>query len=259
MVTSSIQLLFQPTEADSKGVANGFEDSLADAIEDGDLQDKLDLRHPDSEVIILDSANLDRSIPAVTNDGNDSIGGTGVAGAVIGSIAILAVIGLFVSRRQPPKESHDDLEPGPKDLQLEEELVDDLDLVKAEATLGATSPDYGKSKDAMVDLDEDHPALMSHDSSSNAGSSGWSSSAGVSSLNTGSTDGLEIDHPVTGLGLATMRAQTRALQTGTESSTPNVPVISRADLDSAIEAGDWAAVGATAALLAAASDSQSFS
>ena len=43
------------------------------------------------------------------------------------------------------------------------------------------------------------------------------------------------------------------------SDVPDVPDISRDDLDSAIEAGDWAAVGATAALLAAASDSQSYS
>jgi hypothetical protein len=40
---------------------------------------------------------------------------------------------------------------------------------------------------------------------------------------------------------------------------PDMPDVSRDDLDSAIEAGDWAAVGATAALLAAASDSQSYS
>ena len=38
-----------------------------------------------------------------------------------------------------------------------------------------------------------------------------------------------------------------------------VPDVTREDLDLAIEAGDWAAVGATAALLAAASDSQSVS
>lgn len=38
-----------------------------------------------------------------------------------------------------------------------------------------------------------------------------------------------------------------------------VPEVTREDLDVAIEAGDWAAVGATAALLAAASDSQSVS
>jgi hypothetical protein len=40
---------------------------------------------------------------------------------------------------------------------------------------------------------------------------------------------------------------------------PDVPNVSREQLDDLIEAGDWAAVGATAALLAAASDSQSAS
>lgn len=40
---------------------------------------------------------------------------------------------------------------------------------------------------------------------------------------------------------------------------PEIPEVSRSDLDNAIESGNWAAVGATAALLAAASDSQSFS
>lgn len=43
------------------------------------------------------------------------------------------------------------------------------------------------------------------------------------------------------------------------SGVPKLPEVTRDDLDSAIEAGDWAAVGATAALLAAASDSQSYS
>jgi hypothetical protein len=43
------------------------------------------------------------------------------------------------------------------------------------------------------------------------------------------------------------------------SGIPSVPEVTREDLDTAIEAGDWAAVGATAALLAAASDSQSHS
>lgn len=41
-------------------------------------------------------------------------------------------------------------------------------------------------------------------------------------------------------------------------SVPELPVVSRADLDSAIEAGDWAAVGATAALLAQSSESLSY-
>lgn len=45
----------------------------------------------------------------------------------------------------------------------------------------------------------------------------------------------------------------------TDSDTAGMPQASRDQLDTLIEAGDWAAVGATAALLAAASDSQSFS
>lgn len=47
---------------------------------------------------------------------------------------------------------------------------------------------------------------------------------------------------------------------GVEGSVPNMPSVSRNDLDAAIQAGDWAAVGATAALLAnAASDTNSVS
>ena len=41
-------------------------------------------------------------------------------------------------------------------------------------------------------------------------------------------------------------------------SVPELPVVSRSGLDSAIEAGDWAAVGATAALLAQSSESLSY-
>jgi hypothetical protein len=43
----------------------------------------------------------------------------------------------------------------------------------------------------------------------------------------------------------------------TDDGHSEVPSVSRDQLDSLIESGDWAAVGATAALLAAASDSQS--
>jgi len=47
---------------------------------------------------------------------------------------------------------------------------------------------------------------------------------------------------------------------GVEGPVPNMPNVSRNDLDAAIQAGDWAAVGATAALLAnAASDTNSLS
>jgi hypothetical protein len=69
------------------------------------------------------------------------------------------------------------------------------------ATLGAKQADYGKNKGktsvvaydtleagALATSDKAGDAAEEHESSSNAGSSGWSSSAGVSSLNTGSND-----------------------------------------------------------------------
>jgi hypothetical protein len=68
--------------------------------------------------------------------------------------------------------------------------------------LGATQADYGKNKSkqavqtsvvAFDTLEEDVKAgPRGDDESSNAGSSGWSSSAGVSSLNTGSADSLDF-------------------------------------------------------------------
>jgi len=61
--------------------------------------------------------------------------------------------------------------------------------------LGASEPDYGRASRRAVEAMEAgedivaEPEMDVHpDSSSNAGSSGWSSSAGLSSLNTGSVD-----------------------------------------------------------------------
>lgn len=145
------------------------------------------------------------------------------------------------------------------------------------------------------------------DSSSNAGSSGWSSSAGISSINTASIeDSLELENnhfqdvstlaamgaasavahrisakedaspkfvPVSNsfrdLDTSTLGSDTGSLvdhgsaeelnlpNSNVTDNVPKMPLVSRADLDSAIEAGDWAAVGATAALLVSATDSDS--
>mmetsp|Transcript_29089 Transcript_29089/g.49609 ORF Transcript_29089/g.49609 Transcript_29089/m.49609 type:complete len:969 (+) Transcript_29089:313-3219(+) len=138
--------------------------------------------------------------------------------------------------------------------------------------------------------------MDSNDDSSSAGASGWSSSAGMSSLNTESLqdapsfdtsidDGFSTGSPTK--ALATIAAASAVVETtrvtqddsepvfipldGSQSteddvaSPPISPVgihstpqgeVSRADLDMAIEAGDWAAVGATAALLAGTSKSE---
>ena len=62
---------------------------------------------------------------------------------------------------------------------------------------------------------------------------------------------MTYSHPIF---LSTLR-----MSAGIEELDVPAGAVSRSDLDNAIEAGDWAAVGATAALLAAASDSQSAS
>lgn len=63
------------------------------------------------------------------------------------------------------------------------------------STLGASPPDYGRASRRAVEAMEAGEDIVAEpgmdlqpDSSSNAGSSGWSSSAGLSSYNTGSLD-----------------------------------------------------------------------
>ena len=75
------------------------------------------------------------------------------------------------------------------------------------------------------------------DDDSSAGSSGWSSGGASSSIDT-----REEHLPGSG---------------GAVDAIPQDGKLSKDDLDAAIDAGDWAAVGATAALLASASDSAS--
>jgi len=112
------------------------------------------------------------------------------------------------------------------------------------------------------------------ESSSNAGSSGWSSSAGMSSLNTASVDSMEHGYGCTSLatigkasGIHNNYRGSRLYEEGddgdgsnksdpNEDTLPDLTHLSRVELNTAIQAEDWAAVGATAALLAS-SDSTS--
>ncbi|KAL7539834.1 hypothetical protein ACHAXR_009661 [Thalassiosira sp. AJA248-18] len=155
----------------------------------------------------------------------------------------------------------------------------------------------------MMPPSPSHRKTKSSDSSS-AGESGWSSSAGVSSLNTasfdaGTDDGLLLGSP--DRLLATLDAANTATETANTVQRDSPPIflpvgrssgdqasldstdspsmgtnplqihskrgsgapspiqgkVTRDDLNAAIEAGDWAVVGATAALLADPSTSQS--
>eukprot|EP01082_Thalassiosira_pseudonana_P003174 g3692.t1 g3692 contig12:2570903-2574182(+) len=132
----------------------------------------------------------------------------------------------------------------------------------------------------------------SRDDSSSAGASGWSSSAGLSSLNTATFDTLTDDEGMTPshgsmlAAIGTASAITHTIYADRNEQEPIfLPVrydeelrdveslssasddvdksslgrgkVTRADLNAAIDAGDWAAVGATAALLANSSDHDS--
>jgi len=142
--------------------------------------------------------------------------------------------------------------------------------------------DDDTSKHSTDDLEKSD--VESQASSSNAGSSGWSSSAGVSSMNTASVDSMEKDvllgSNLATIGLHSSIAANRlastssklqyvpeqnenekndldSLSSGSDKLISTSPSVTRSDLDQAIEAGDWAAVGATAALLASSSESVS--
>jgi len=274
-------------DGDNAGaVQTKFGDALDAAIEAGDLQRALP---SDSPVRILDSITP----PGSSDDGG--IGGRAIGGiSAAAAVLLLAAIGFLIvgGRRRGGSEKEDD------DHQFPTTPVDTPPSpteMKDDGNLGASKPDYGENmKQQVVNLDgmeeeEKIPVAMgavSHDSSSNAGSSGWSSSAGISSLNTGSVDDSLDFKSGAGAKLAAIGAASAiaggavvaaAAKKGEEdeeeesgdktkgttqidaSELPEVSNATRGDLDNAIEAGNWAAVGATAALLAAASDSQSFS
>lgn len=231
IITASVILLFQPTDEEYERISDEFERELLAAIYAGDLQEFLE----STVVYIVDINALGGRGP--DNDRNSRAGIA--AGAVVG-LALLATVAFFVSGRRT-QDSKDN-----ENLHLQP-VVDPIEIQES------NNPVVSILDDKMNDTsdNEDGDAL-----SSNAGSSGWSSSAGIDSMNTSSADGTDmIMIPATQIANKTENYK----ETSASNTTMNTPPVTRDDLDSAIEAGDWAAVGATAALLAAASDSQSYS
>eukprot|EP00542_Grammatophora_oceanica_P016485 CAMPEP_0194026742 /NCGR_PEP_ID=MMETSP0009_2-20130614/1028_1 /TAXON_ID=210454 /ORGANISM="Grammatophora oceanica, Strain CCMP 410" /LENGTH=1050 /DNA_ID=CAMNT_0038665585 /DNA_START=215 /DNA_END=3367 /DNA_ORIENTATION=+ len=265
-VTQSVSMVL--TTEDSQTSSAAYKDALQRAIAEGRLNTLLVELNPSTPVEVIDNntpiaptppAASPPSPTPVTSSSGLSAGA--ISGIAIGAAAIVIIGGLLLMRRKGEDKEAEDTSyfPGTSTQALQQDQVD-RDIASA-AALGATAANYGKKGDkSMFSSDSENPpdALAvneSNDSSSNAGSSGWSSSAGVSSLNTGSVDSVGDVPP--GTSLAAMAAAGAAA--GSRDRVPDLPEVTRGDLDTAIEAGDWAAVGATAALLAAASDSQSFS
>lgn len=207
-----------------------FEIALLDAIVRGDLQMNLPAG---SSVRILTGLTPVETDRAVAED-DEGLPGGATAGIVIGALVVAILpIALYLSMRrtQEEKEPYGAYEPheageGGIDGQPEES---DLEAITrgVQANLGASPTDYGKSysskaapksefqplhKVPAVSPDRDAARKGERDrddnSSSNAGSSGWSSSAGLSSMNTGSAeDSMEqlLNSP-TGSSLAAIGA-----------------------------------------------------
>ncbi|KAI2491936.1 hypothetical protein MHU86_22614 [Fragilaria crotonensis] len=258
-------------EDDTTVIKQDFLTQLNLAILEGRLQGSLDSVDANSNVFIVTGLAVPPT-PSPTEAATGSLSSGQTIGIVIGALAgvgILVGAALLLKRRRDEnKEGGDTYFPGAitasQTLSAAQDVEGDLG---GDGTLGAGQADYRvKSKASAAALVEGEIAdnavpqdEKGADSSSNAGSSGWSSSVGNSTLNSESIDGMD---EVTGSSLAAIGAASAlAATSGSKDATgvPVVPEVTRRDLDLAIEAGDWAAVGATAALLAAASDSQSVS
>lgn len=258
-------------EDDTTVIKKDFLTQLNLAILEGRLQESLDSVDANSNVFIVTGLAVPPT-PSPTEAATGSLSSGQTIGIVIGALAgvgILVGAALLLKRRRDEnKEGDDTYFPGAitasQTLSAAPDVEGDLG---GDGTLGAGQADYRvKSKASAAALVEGEIAdnavpqdEKGADSSSNAGSSGWSSSVGNSTLNSESIDGMD---EVTGSSLAAIGAASAlAATSGSKDATgvPVVPEVTREDLDLAIEAGDWAAVGATAALLAAASDSQSVS
>ena len=232
---ASMILIFDPNDESREDTEDAFVLELDSQIAAGELASAMSLLWPDSLVYILDDSIVGvREVP----DSEDSVSGGGVFGIVVGALAVVVVVGFLATRRQSPKEdTPETLEAVPPQKEIEP-------FEPKDAPVPVTTADYdGKDQDAMMDNDE-AVANYSFDTSSNAGSSGWSSSAGVSSVN-GEDENYNQSMTSTSFG-STLRALGMDPTTQTLMAARDVrktPVVTRADLDSAIEQGDWAAVG----------------
>ena len=257
-----------------------YEKSLNAAIQNGYLETFLNEINPSSPVYIVTSSSTGGiGNDAVGNPQNNSLSGGAISGIVVGGMAgVILLIG-FLSRRQQRRDTEeyylkenrsadaeemtsgtrkDENKPTADSPSPDETKVATAAAVGAAAavTAVATSSRPSKSKD-IKKADHTSSATSIDKPDSDAGSSGWSSREGMSSLESSAED--ETRASSLG-GAASTAASPSQSQTLASSSAPDSDPglqMTYSELDQAIQQGDWAAVGVTAALLASQSHSSS--
>ncbi|KAL3933235.1 MAG: hypothetical protein SGBAC_010482 [Bacillariaceae sp.] len=266
VIQASVLLQFPSTGGNEKQVATQYKSDLQDAIAAGELSEKLVTRNPDTPLYIIDDplldslSNTDRG-GIVVEDDDGGIAGVAIAGTLVLAACLLFYI--WHDRQREDKEELEPLEPAPRDLSFLNEDEHVAEIETKEPIMVETKKKPPRTPDRTKKRPSQSLSPNRGDHDSDAGDSGWSSSAGVSSLNTGdhmlsATEDMDFDQAQVGSQMGSSLG-TPSTSGQDDVSVPTTSSVTRADLDSAIEAGDWAAVGATAALLAAASDSNSYS
>jgi hypothetical protein len=220
-------------------VREAFESSLIEAISDGELQSFLEVVDPNSPVYIVgvddgDDDNLDEVVPS----GDRGLSGGAISGIVLGGMAtFLLTVGLLARRNKNDKKGEDQIL---KD-RLELEEMEELNAL--ETPQASNPPDKGGFKsegaiaaDAMTGI-----VAASGDprerQDSDAGSSGWSSREGLSSVDEDS----KTSHSA-GTGLVDPDDDPN-LENSNSSYSGSSLQLTYSELDHAIQKGDWAAVG----------------
>lgn len=305
--------------AAAAAAADSYAQDLNTAIEEGGLQDALKRVNPDSPVVVLTGlAELPTEPPSegvTSGGGGRGLSSAGIAGIVVGVVAVLAGSYLAVGQKKRRRDAGqaggggDDDAGDLKDIEGAEmdaavgdggDLKGDdpghgeggsgvpeatalaaaggaaaamaLALAPPKADEKGGSPSRKKKSSSSGALYHVPGAKGVSDEGSSAGESGWSSNQDQSSVDSKSLDGGPSPGPapvggaeaLAGAGAEASDAQTdysnRSLegqtnepdqdnsQTDTDAGLTLQSTYS--ELDQAIQKGDWAAVGVTAALLA---------
>lgn len=228
-VTANVGL-YVDEEVEEGSTAAKFKESLEASIENGELQEALNFVNEDSPVYILTGREQPKDREPESTLSTGEISGIVVAG-LLGCIVIsfLLMRGRNDPERERKQEDYDleGMEPG-------EPIMVDTSEVENKPRKKKNSP---KS-----------------DESSIAGDSGWSSHGGMSSLDTSSVDD-DPRYRTAALGGAALSGGAVAggaldKEEATSPTSNSELKMTYSELDDAIQQGDWAAVGVTAALLA---------